>query len=63
MNKGKQMDYRAEIYKLRIKRIWLALKMELSYSALSSRLAGFIPWQPGEEEKLKQIIKEAKKAK
>jgi len=54
------MDYREEIKKSKIKRIWFAMKMGMRYSTFSGKLAGFGPWLKGEEERLQKIIKEAK---
>jgi hypothetical protein len=62
MNKTKEtkMDYKKEIYLLKLSRKEIAAKLNLKYSALASRLNSFSPWKYDEEENLQQIIKEAK---
>jgi hypothetical protein len=58
--KEKPMDYRDEIYKLRLERTKIASKLQLGYGALSRRLSGSLKWRGDEEKQLQAIIKEAK---
>ena len=53
------MTYRERITKLKIDRRELAGQLGMSYTALSSRLSGFTPWQKNEEYKLIQILDKA----
>lgn len=55
------MDYRAEVYRLRMNRRELAKKMGWGYSTLSGRLNGFTQLQPHEETRLRAFIEEAQK--
>jgi hypothetical protein len=49
------MDYRLELLRLRLDRRAVAVELGLTYSQLSSRISGFVPW--GEEERrLQEII-------
>jgi hypothetical protein len=53
------MDYKAELYRLRLDRRDVAKKIGVSYSGLNARLSEFVSWQPGEEKKLVDIIRVA----
>lgn len=49
------MDYRIELLRLGLDRRAVAAEIGLTYSQLSSRICGFVPW--GEEERrLQQVI-------
>ena len=52
---GVTMDYRLELLRLKLDRRAVAVELGLTYSQLSSRISGFVPW--GEEERrLQEII-------
>ena len=57
------MDYKKEIYLLKLNRKEIAVKIGIGYSSLAARLNNFTPWKYDDEKKLQQIIKEAKKTK
>ena len=48
------MDYRLELFRLRLDRREVAAELGLTYSQLSSRISGFVRW--GAEEILLQKI-------
>lgn len=49
------MNYRLELLRLGLDRRAIATKIGISYSQLTSRICGFVPW--GEEERrLQEII-------
>jgi DNA-binding TFAR19-related protein (PDSD5 family) len=56
------MDYRIELLRLKLSRKDVAQELDLSYSQLSSRIAGFIPWQGDEERRLIEIISKVQDA-
>ncbi len=55
------IDYKTRIFLLKISRKVLAGRLNLTYSALTARLNGFINWQSGEETLLNKILSDAEK--
>lgn len=55
------MDYRTEVYRLKMDRRDLAQKLNVAYSTLSSRLNGFSRLNPREESILQDEIRKAQK--
>ena len=53
------MDYKRRISSVGLSRKDVAPRLNLSYSAFSARLSGFIPWQGGEEYELNKILSQA----
>jgi hypothetical protein len=50
------MDYRLELFRLKLDRRAVAVELGLSYGQLTSRICGFITWGQ-EERRLQEIIK------
>lgn len=49
------MDYRLELLRLKLDRRMVANEIGLTYSQLSSRISGFVPWG-AEEKRLCEVI-------
>lgn len=49
------MDYRVELLRLKLDRRAVAVQLGMTYSQLSSRICGFVPWG-AEEKRLREII-------
>jgi hypothetical protein len=54
------MNYRDEIFVLRLDRRVIAQELGISYQALANRLNGFTGWQGTEERRFQKMIEAAK---
>jgi hypothetical protein len=57
------MNYRDEIFVLRLDRRVIAQELGISYQALANRLNGFTGWQGTEERQFQKMIAAAKQEK